>query len=159
MLRCPHRHHRLHGQPDTRSGTTTSSWPTYNTGQLYHFYLNADRTARHRGEHRARRDRANMDIETGPDGALWYMEGGGYQRRHAQRRHRSAAARRHSPQPTLPQPPGARGLAHGHGTSPLTIPGTGSQTFPETGKTVSGIFLDYWNSTAAWLSRASRSPT
>src|SRR3954469_13586632 len=25
------------------------------------------------------------------------------------------------------------------------IPGSGSQTFPETGKTVTGIFLDYWN--------------
>jgi hypothetical protein len=29
-------------------------------------------------------------------------------------------------------------------TAPLTIPGTGSQTFAETGKTVTGIFLDYW---------------
>ena len=30
--------------------------------------------------------------------------------------------------------------------APLTIPGSGSMTFPETGKTVSGIFLDYWKS-------------
>ena len=30
------------------------------------------------------------------------------------------------------------------GPAPLTIPGTGSQTFPETGKSVTGIFLDYW---------------
>lgn len=28
--------------------------------------------------------------------------------------------------------------------APPTIPGSGSQTFSETGKTVSGIFLDYW---------------
>jgi pimeloyl-ACP methyl ester carboxylesterase len=28
--------------------------------------------------------------------------------------------------------------------APLTIPGTGSQAFAETGKTVTGIFLDYW---------------
>ena len=25
------------------------------------------------------------------------------------------------------------------------VPGSGSRTFPETGKTVRGIFLDYWN--------------
>src|SRR5262245_39469879 len=34
------------------------------------------------------------------------------------------------------------------GTTPLPsaqIPGDGSQTFPETGKTVNGLFLDYWN--------------
>lgn len=29
---------------------------------------------------------------------------------------------------------------------PLTIPGSGSRTFPETGQTVTGVFLDYWNS-------------
>src|SRR6478735_276772 len=29
--------------------------------------------------------------------------------------------------------------------TPLSIPGSGSQTFPETGKAVSGLFLDYWN--------------
>jgi beta propeller repeat protein len=28
---------------------------------------------------------------------------------------------------------------------PVTLPGTGSVTFKETGKTVSGLFLDYWN--------------
>ncbi|HMA35282.1 MAG TPA: hypothetical protein VKY74_12505 [Chloroflexia bacterium] len=27
---------------------------------------------------------------------------------------------------------------------PVPIPGSGSQTFPETGQTVSGLFLDYW---------------
>jgi hemopexin len=27
----------------------------------------------------------------------------------------------------------------------VTVPGNGSQTFPETGKTVTGMFLDYWN--------------
>ncbi len=28
---------------------------------------------------------------------------------------------------------------------PVALPGSGSQAFPETGKTVRGIFLDYWN--------------
>jgi beta propeller repeat protein len=28
---------------------------------------------------------------------------------------------------------------------PIPLPGTGSTTFPQTAKTVSGIFLDYWN--------------
>src|SRR5205823_1309284 len=27
---------------------------------------------------------------------------------------------------------------------PMPLPGTGAHTFPETGKTVSGVFLDYW---------------
>ena len=30
-------------------------------------------------------------------------------------------------------------------TPPVALPGSGSVTFPETGKTVGGIFLDYWN--------------
>jgi hypothetical protein len=44
------------------------------------------------------------------------------------------------------------GTAQGSTASPTsvpvgaTIPGTGSRAFPETGKTVRGIFLDYWNS-------------
>ncbi len=29
-------------------------------------------------------------------------------------------------------------------STPLSVPGTGSHLFPETGKTVNGIFLDYW---------------
>lgn len=33
---------------------------------------------------------------------------------------------------------------NGTGNTTPAIPGSGSQTFPETGKTVSGIFLDYW---------------
>ena len=28
---------------------------------------------------------------------------------------------------------------------PAQLPGSGSQTFPQTGKTTAGIFLDYWN--------------
>src|SRR5262245_45194781 len=49
----------------------------YEGGALYHFRLNADRTdvsdiSIIQGIH------ANMDLETGPDGALWYIEGGGY---------------------------------------------------------------------------------
>ncbi len=45
-----------------------------------------------------------------------------------------------TPQPTVaaPSTPPAG--------QPLAIPGSGSRLFAETGKTVSGIFLDYWNS-------------
>jgi hypothetical protein len=32
---------------------------------------------------------------------------------------------------------------------PIALPGSGSRIFPETGKTVSGIFLDYWNNHGA----------
>jgi hypothetical protein len=46
-------------------------------------------------------------------------------------------------------PEGSRPAATPSSTPPagrhLVIPGSGSQLFPETGKTVSGIFLDYWN--------------
>jgi glucose/arabinose dehydrogenase/plastocyanin len=50
---------------------------SYNDGALRHFYLNAQRTdtlvvARVTGV------TCNMDIETGPDGAFYYIQGGGY---------------------------------------------------------------------------------
>ncbi|HKP53289.1 MAG TPA: PQQ-dependent sugar dehydrogenase [Chloroflexia bacterium] len=50
---------------------------SYNDGVLRHFYLSADRTqvtsvADVQGV------TCNMDLETGPDGALYYIEGGGY---------------------------------------------------------------------------------
>lgn len=109
----------------------------YNTGQLYHFTPNADRTlmtsvaALHGVT-------ANMDIETGPDGALWYMEGGGYSDGTLRRLVGTGPT-----QATATSPP-APTAAPTVGTGP-SIPGTGSQTFPETGRTVSGIFLDYWS--------------
>jgi outer membrane protein assembly factor BamB len=46
----------------------------------------------------------------------------------------AASAAPGTPQPATPPP-----------SQPLAIPGSGSRLFPETGKTVSGIFLDYWN--------------
>jgi len=42
----------------------------------------------------------------------------------------------------------SRAAAYDVGTTPgpaVNIPGDGSQTFPETGKTVTGLFFDYWN--------------
>ena len=45
---------------------------------------------------------------------------------------------------------GKEALAAKYGDNPPdssteTVPGDGSQTFSETGKTVTGLFLDYWN--------------
>ncbi|HEX9987134.1 MAG TPA: PQQ-dependent sugar dehydrogenase [Chloroflexia bacterium] len=50
---------------------------TYNNGLLRHYYLNADRTLVS-AVNVVEGVTAKMDIETGPDGALWYMENGGY---------------------------------------------------------------------------------
>jgi glucose/arabinose dehydrogenase len=65
------------------TGTNIPAWQnglfmcSYNDGALRHFYLSADRTqvtsvAVVQGV------TCNMDLETGPDGALYYIEGGGY---------------------------------------------------------------------------------
>src|SRR5699024_1138185 len=48
----------------------------YQGGALYHFSLNADRTAL-TAVNIIQGVYASMDMETGPDGALWYIEGGG----------------------------------------------------------------------------------
>jgi glucose/arabinose dehydrogenase len=64
-------------------GTRVPQWQnnlfmcSYNDGVLHHFYLNADRTlvttvATVQGV------TCNSDLQTGTDGALYYMEGGGY---------------------------------------------------------------------------------
>jgi glucose/arabinose dehydrogenase len=107
----------------------------YNSGQLYRFVPNEDRTlvTSVTSLHGVT---ANLDVETGPDGALWYMDGGG-DNDGALRRLVGTGSAQPTPAPTtapvstpMPAP---------------TIPGTGSVTFPETGQTVSGIFLDYWN--------------
>jgi len=50
---------------------------SYNTGALRHFYLSADRT-RVTAANVVQGVTANMDLETGPDGDFWYIEGGGY---------------------------------------------------------------------------------
>jgi glucose/arabinose dehydrogenase len=105
-------------------------------GTLYHFYLNADRTAL-TAANVVEGITANMDIETGPDGALWYMEGGGYQEGTLKRivgPGRPDATTRTPGPPVTPSPVPA-----------VALPGAGSRTFPETGKTVRGLFLDYWD--------------
>jgi glucose/arabinose dehydrogenase len=101
-------------------------------GDLYHFTLNADRTELTSAT-RLGGVTANMDVESAPDGTLWYMEGGGYQDG-ALVRLVGPGQPQATPAPTSTSQPG----------SP-SIPGSGSRTFPETGKTVSGIFLDYWD--------------
>lgn len=50
---------------------------TYNNSQLRHFYLNADRTLV-TTTNVVQGVTIGTDLETGPDGALWYIEGGGY---------------------------------------------------------------------------------
>lgn len=104
---------------------------------LYHFTLNADRTTL--VTVKVVPDVfANMDIETGPDGALWYIEGGGFQGGTLKR----LVASKNTVTPT-PQPPVA--VTPSVTPNPPSIPGNGSRAFPETGKSVTGIFLDYWN--------------
>jgi glucose/arabinose dehydrogenase len=50
---------------------------SYNDSVFHHFYLNAGRTLV-TAANAVQGVTANTDIETGPDGALWYIEGGGY---------------------------------------------------------------------------------
>ncbi len=109
----------------------------YQGGRLRHFYLNQDRTALVRSNIVQGVD-VNMDIETGPDGALYFMEGGGYSPGTLKRfvgPGQPPAANTPVPTPAATQPPGGA----------PTIPGSGSRTFPETKQTVSGIFLEYWD--------------
>ncbi len=95
----------------------------------YHFYLNADRTII-TAVNKVEGLNAGMDLETGPDGALYYIEGGGYQTGTLKRIVGTGVA---SPTPKPSSTPGT-----------ISIPGEGSRTFPETGQTVRGLFLDHW---------------
>jgi hypothetical protein len=110
----------------------------YSTGSLYHFYLTEDRNwvASYK---RVEGVTANMDIETGPDGALYYLEGGGYAEGTLKRIVGPGAPPAATPTAaSIPQ------VTPGPGITP-TIPGNGSRTFTETGKVVTGIFLQYWD--------------
>ncbi|HEX9988004.1 MAG TPA: PQQ-dependent sugar dehydrogenase [Chloroflexia bacterium] len=108
----------------------------YSPGTLYHFYLTDDRNwvASYK---RVEGVTANMDIETGPDGALYYLEGGGYAEGTLKRIVGPGAP------PTVTPTSGPPQVTPEPGTMP-TIPGNGSRTFSETGKLVGGIFLEYW---------------
>ncbi len=68
---------------DVYSGTSVPQWQNnlfmcaYSTGKLRHFYLDPTRTGVIT-EAMVSGVTCNMDIATGPDGAFYYMEGGGY---------------------------------------------------------------------------------
>jgi glucose/arabinose dehydrogenase len=107
----------------------------YSGGALYHFTLNAERTLAS-SITRVGDVQANMDILTGPDGAFYYMEGGGYQ---------SGTLKRIVGQ-AQPPPPTASPTVRPATPGPApTIPGSAARRFPETGKTVTGLFLEYWD--------------
>ena len=104
--------------------------------RLYHFSLNADRTAL-TAANVVPEVLAHMDLETGPDGALWYIQGGGFEEGTLKRLVSTGSAPTPQASPTATVVPGT--------PASVAIPGNGSRTFPETGKTVRGIFLDYWD--------------
>ncbi|HKP52665.1 MAG TPA: PQQ-dependent sugar dehydrogenase [Chloroflexia bacterium] len=115
---------------------------SYNNGTLYHFVLDGSRTTALSvgivGD-----AKANMTIVNGPDGALYYIEGGAYQSGTLKRIVGGGAEP--TPTSTATLAPTATSTATPSvPTAEPSIPGNDSQTFPETGKTVSGIFLDYW---------------
>jgi len=65
------------------SGSSVPQWTnsifmaTYNNGAMRHFYLNPARTDI-TGVNVVQNIVVGTDIETGPDGGLWYIQGGGY---------------------------------------------------------------------------------
>jgi glucose/arabinose dehydrogenase len=103
----------------------------FSGGALYHFTLNNDRTVA-ASTKIVQGVQANMDLETGPDGAFYYIEGGGYGPGTLKR---IVGPGQPDATPTTPPVIG----------TPVPIPGNGSRRFPETGKTVTGIFLEYWD--------------
>ncbi|HEY0070790.1 MAG TPA: PQQ-dependent sugar dehydrogenase [Chloroflexia bacterium] len=132
----------------------------YETPALYHFRFNDDRTG-FASVNVVEGVPAMMDVETGPDGALWFIDGGGYTEGILKRivgpggpatpstatppSNSTAAPTTSIPQATATQVPNSTAGPTAPTQSPATIPGSGSRTFPETGKTVTGIFLDYWD--------------
>ncbi len=124
--------------PQWKDGLFMSS---YQEGaKLRHFYLNGDRTALTASKV-LEGVKAGMDIETGPDGALYFIEGGGYSPGTLKRFVGAGQVGAPSATVTVPAAPSGTTLPS---VSATTVSGTGSQTFPETGKSVTGIFLDYW---------------
>ncbi|MEA2575650.1 MAG: aldose sugar dehydrogenase [Chloroflexia bacterium] len=120
---------------------------------LYHFYFNADRTAVTK-MNLVEGVPAMMDIETGPDGALWFIDGGGYTdgilKRIVGSGGAGTAATATPPanataSPASPSATEAPNPTATPSANPPSIPGSGSRTFPETKQTVSGIFLQYWD--------------
>ncbi len=115
---------------------------------LYHFYLNDDRTQL-TAVNIVEGVSANMDIETGPDGALWYIEGGGNSDGTLMRlvgtNGQATATTGPLPASTPVPPTQASNPTATPAPIPPALPGSGSRTFAETGKAVKGIFLDYWN--------------
>jgi glucose/arabinose dehydrogenase len=99
---------------------------------IYHFYLNGDRTTL-TAANRIAGTSGGLDMQTGPDGALYFIEGGGYQ----------AGALKRFVGPG--KPPAATATSTPSPAPAASIPGSGSRPYKETGKTVTGIFLDYWD--------------
>jgi hypothetical protein len=118
------------------------------TGEFYHFTLNADRTDVV-STRVVTGVTANMDLVTGPDGALWYIQGGGYQTGTLRRIVGPGAADTPTPvAPTAPPATATRPPAPPSATAPAAGP---SRFFPETGKTVRGRFLEYWEANGGLL--------
>jgi glucose/arabinose dehydrogenase len=112
---------------------------SYNNGSLYHFVPDASRTTP-LSVGIIDGVKANMTVVNGPGGALYYIEGGAYEDGTLKRVVGGSAELTPTSTPTSipsPTPTATPAVA-------ATTPGGNSQTFPETGKTVSGIFLDYW---------------
>jgi glucose/arabinose dehydrogenase len=67
---------------DVYSGTLIPQWQndlfvcTYNDGYLHHFYLSADRKT-YVASNVVEGVTCNMDLQTGPDGAVYYIQSGG----------------------------------------------------------------------------------
>jgi hypothetical protein len=112
----------------------------YDSDKFYHFYLNADRTNL-TAANIVQGVNGTMDIETGPDGARWDIEGGGYQDGILKR---ITGPGTPAPSPTSSGANPTRTPAPGVLPPPVPLPGSGIATFPETGKSVRGLFLEYW---------------
>jgi hypothetical protein len=97
------------------TGTQVPQWTghlfmaNYNTGRLRHFYLDGTRTQVITTNY-ILGVTANMDVENGPDGALWYMQGGGYTTGTLRRITGSAPTA--TPTSTATPPPGAQLVGH-----------------------------------------------
>jgi glucose/arabinose dehydrogenase len=129
------------------TGDQVSEWKghlfmsSYNNGALYHFVLDESHTSL-LSSAIVRDVKANITVANGPDGALYYIELGGKQDGILKRV--VAAPQVVTPTATPTPSVSPEETPTPAPIVPATIPGDGTQAFPETGEVVSGIFLDYW---------------